>query len=83
MKKGKKDEDNPHFPTFFTFYPFYLLLFSPIIIYYLPFYFFTFLLFYLFTFLPFPISYLNPIFRLKLSGFSLYMVLSDELSSKK
>ena len=44
MKKGKKDEDNPHFPTFFTFYPFYLLLFSPIIIYYLPFYFFTFLL---------------------------------------
>lgn len=59
MEKGKKDEDNPHFPTFFTFYPFYLLLFSTIII-------FTLLPFYLF-----PISYLNPIFRLKLSGFSL------------
>ena len=55
MKKGKKDEDNPHFPTFFTFYPFYLLLFSPIIIYYLPFYFFTFLLFYFFTF-PYLVS---------------------------
>ena len=59
MKKGKKDEDNPHFPTFFTCYPFYLLLLC---------------FFYLFTLLPFylfPISYLNPIFRLKLSGFSL------------
>ncbi len=63
MKKGKKDEDNPHFPTFFTFYPYLLLLC-----------FFSLLLFYLFTLLPFylfPISYLNPIFRLKLSGFSL------------
>lgn len=58
MKKGKKDEDNPHFPTFFTFYLLLLCFFS-----------FTFLPFYLF---PFPfISYLNPIFRLKLSGFSL------------
>lgn len=37
MKKGKKDEDNPHFPTFFTFYPFYLLLFSTIIIFFYPF----------------------------------------------
>ena len=52
MKKGKKDEDYPHFPTFFTFYPFYLLLFSPIIIYYLPFYF---LPFYFFTF-PYLVS---------------------------
>ena len=56
MKKGKKDEDNPHFPTFFTYY-------------YCAFSFLPFLVFYLFTF-PF-ISYLNPIFRLKLSGFSL------------
>ena len=58
MKKGKKDEDNPHFPTFFTFLPIIIVLF----------------LFYPFTLLPFylfPISYLNPIFRLKLSGFSL------------
>lgn len=56
MKKGKKDEDNPHFPTFFTFLPIIIVLFS-----FLPFYLFTF---------PF-ISYLNPILRLKLSGFSL------------
>lgn len=64
MKKGKKDEDYPHFPTFFTFYPFYLLL--------LCFFFsFTLLLFYSLPFYLFPISYLNPIFRLKLSGFSL------------
>lgn len=61
MKKGKKDEDNPHFPTFFTFLPIIIVLFL--------FYFFTLLPFYLFAF-PF-ISYLNPILRLKLSGFSL------------
>lgn len=39
MKKGKKDEDNPHFPTFFTFLPIIIVLF----------------LFYPFTFLPFPL----------------------------
>ena len=27
MKKGKKDEDNPHFPTFFTFLPIIIVLF--------------------------------------------------------
>lgn len=58
MKKGKKDEDNPPLS-----YLFYFLSFLPIIIFY---YYYFFLPFYLF-----PISYLNPIFRLKLSGFSL------------
>ena len=47
MKKGKKDEDNPHFPTFFTFLPIIIVLFL--------FYFFTLLPFYFFTFLPFPL----------------------------
>ena len=27
MKKGKKDKDNPHFPTFFTFLPIIIVLF--------------------------------------------------------
>ena len=66
MKKGKKDEDNPHFPTFFTFLPIIIVLF---LFYFFTLFLFAFLPFYLFTF-PF-ISYLNPIFRLKLSGFSL------------
>ena len=40
MKKGKKDEENPHFPTFFTFLPIIIVLF----------------LFYFFTLLPFYLS---------------------------
>lgn len=35
MKKGKKDEDNPHFPTFFTFLPIIIVFF---LFYPLPFY---------------------------------------------
>ena len=41
MKKGKKDEDNPHFPTFFTFTYLLLCFFS------FTFYFFPLLPFYL------------------------------------
>ena len=54
MKKGKKDEDNPHFPTFFTFYPFYLLLFSTIII---------------FTLLPFPYLVSKSYIQIKVERF--------------
>ena len=54
MKKGKKDEDNPHFPTFFTFYPFYQLLFSTIII---------------FTLLPFPYLVSKSYIQIKVERF--------------
>ena len=53
MKKGKKDEDNPHFPTFFTFYPFYLLL----------------SIIYPFTFLPFPYLVSKSYIQIKVERF--------------